>query len=286
MKRTMIKHGFDLLKKEKGYSNAKVKEKLETLGAEIARSTISNILTGKPTSDATLLQVANKLQELTMMELGHVWDGNQFIFQPPTDWQSQPVLPTSPNSPSLVIKPGFAFHDKGRLEIKEKVAFMQLAEKEVIEFGVTLNTFSNYFDSRSDDEFAGQIKQLLENGVCFKCYLLDPDSNVARVYFNDSTARKNDESKIRSAMERLRALKAKFDNSPSTKGKFQVFKYAHIPNNYFLAVDGEHLMLSHYIYGEKRANCPVIELHKVETPTLFRRYYDSLEKLIADAKPI
>ncbi len=282
----MIQQGFDLLKTEKGYSNAKVKEKMETLGTKIAKATISNILNEKDASPAFLQNLSAALRELILIELGHVWDGTTFTYQPPPNWRPNPVPPTSLNSPSLVIKPGFAFHDDGRREVREKVAFMQLANEEVIEFGVTLNTFSNYFDSRSDAEFGGQIEQLLEKGVSFKCFLLDPDSNEARLYFKDSPERKNDEAKIRSAMERLLKQKASFDENPATKGKFQVFKYAHIPNNYFLVVDCEHMMLSHYIYGEKRANCPVIELNKAESPTLFRRYKDSLDKLVAKAKPI
>lgn len=289
MERTLILQGFELLKAQKNYHQAAVVQKLNFLETKISKAGFNNIVNGKSVSRTTLLEVCKGMQELVMAELGYAWQATQFINLPTKGWIPTEVGQLTSNDPSLIAKPGFAFHQEGRLEISQKVEFFSKAQQEVVEFGVSLNTFSNYFFSRSDAEFKNPVAELLEKGVHFKCFLLNPDCAAARVYFNDSKLRQGDEKKIREAIERLSALRNEF-NALNFKGNFDVFTYKHIPNNHFLAVDPASnmgkMMVSHYIFGEPRAKCPVIEMHKKQNPTLFRRYHDSFLRLIDGATPL
>ena len=79
----------------------------------------------------------------------------------------------------------FTIHEEGRLSIDQKVAFMQSAQEEIIELGVGLTTFTEYFTSRRRSEFKDHVMKLLEHGVNFKCMLIDPDHRIARVYAQD-----------------------------------------------------------------------------------------------------
>jgi hypothetical protein len=57
-----------------------------------------------------------------------------------------------------------------------------------------------------------------------------------------------------------------------------------------MEIDGQtpaaKMMISHYIYGESRANCPVIEFTKKDNLLLYKRYRTSLQRLTSDARPI
>lgn len=64
----------------------------------------------------------------------------------------------------------------GRRKIDEKRDFISSATDEVIEMGIGITTFSDYFVSRSNVEFKEAVIKLLERGVDFKCIMLDPES--------------------------------------------------------------------------------------------------------------
>jgi len=289
MERTIVKDGFTLLKKEKQYDQTTVVYKLNFLGTKVSKAAFNNIVNDKPVGEKLLHKVSHGIQELIKKELGFCWENTGFVKDSTMGLEPVTVGKLMPTDPALVLKPGFAFHADGRLPIAQKVRFFSTAQKEVIEFGVTLNTFNSYFYNRNDKEFKSHIEALLEKGVHFKCFLLNPDFNEARVYFNDGKARKDDERKIKESIDRLTDIQGEFGKN-NYSGTFEVFTYRHIPNNYFMAVDGGEstgkLMVSHYIYGEPRAKCPVIEISNKDNSVLFRRYWESLKKLMEGAAPI
>jgi len=57
-----------------------------------------------------------------------------------------------------------------------------------------------------------------------------------------------------------------------------------------MTVDGDSpngkVMVSHYVYGLSRANCPVVEFSKQSNPALYDRYWDSLKKLAENARQL
>ncbi|NUQ24002.1 MAG: hypothetical protein HUU34_08610 [Saprospiraceae bacterium] len=293
MEKTIITKGVDLLKDRKHYNQTTIVKKMRYLGYNISEPTFSNILSGKTVKPGTLDLVSKGIQELVRHELGMKWGRNDFENINEQEWSRVDIPALDAKDPSLVVRPGFAFYENGRLSIEQKTAFFSVAQKEVIEFGVTLHTFCSYFFNRAEWEFQEKVEGLLKKGVNFKSYLLDPDCNEARLYFEDRKRFQPEEAKtievIRGVIRQLSRLQTSLAQK-KFPGTFEIFTYKHIPYNYFMVVDGQtingKMMISHYIYGESRANCPVIEFTKTMDSPLYKRYWASLQRLVKDAKPI
>lgn len=293
MDREIIQQGFELLKLEKYYDQVTIVRKLKYLGFSIAEATFSNILRGKKVRVTTLDLASRGLCKLIEAELGLFWNGKGFVQVENPDWVPLVIKESTPDELALTFKPGFVFHAEGRLAIHQKVAFFESAQREVIELGVTLNTFSSYFFSRNDREFKIPVETLLKKGVGYKCYLLDPASNEASIYFEDRRREQGEEIRkieaIKESISRLERIKQEFDEA-GYPGKFEIFTYKHIPYNYLMAVDGAtpngKIMASHYLYGIPRAKCPVVEFSKSESHELFRLYWSSLQKLTKGARSL
>jgi hypothetical protein len=291
--RRIVLSGFELLKRTKNYKQVTIVRKLKNLGFKISRPSFSNILSGKKTGSDALWTASKGIRELIGQELNFHWEGNAFA-EKKAPGRKLIIVPEQPDEGlRQAAAADLIFHESGRLSIAQKVAFFSSAQIEMVEFGITLNTFSSYFFSRSEEEFKVHIEALLDKGVNVKCYLLDPASNEALLYFNDRSRaieeEKNTPEKIKEAIGRLEKVHREFAEK-GYSGAFEVYAYKHIPSNYFLIVDGESLngkmMASHYLYGERRANCPVIEFSKKDHRSLFRRYWNSYLALAKDAKRI
>ncbi len=293
MERTIIKEGFALLRKEKYYDQLTVVRKLKYLNYVFAAATFSNILRDIKVKDKTLSLVSRGIQELIKVELDFFWQNKKYVKQGKKGWQPNEVREATPKELSIFLNPGFVFHVEGRLTVQQKVDFFTTAQKEVIEFGVTLNTFSSYFISRKDRDFKSHVKVQLQKGINFKCYMLDPECNEASIYFEDRRREQKDEIKnievMRDIILRLGSIKKDIDEA-GYPGTFEVFTYKHVPYNYFFAIDGGtpngKIMISHYIYGLQRAKCPVMEFSKNSNHDLYMKYWNSLRNLIKDAKAI
>jgi len=282
--RNLIRAGVELLRQKRAYSQLQIVEKLLWLNFKVSKPSFSNIVNNNPVGDRILQTVAEGIKKLILTEIGVTWTGDAFS---ETKEVKTPV--------AIVEKPptGYTFYEDGRLPIAHKVKFFSGAKQEVIEFGVVLNTFAGYFFSRNEKEFKRHVQVLLAKGVDFKCFLLDPDCEETKMYFTDRAKHLPDElksiAKIRETIEKLGSVQQQF-KAAGYPGNFGIFTYQNIPNNYYMTVDGDHeegrLMASHYLYGESRANCPVIEISKKGNPELYRRYWESLKKLVQHAREL
>jgi hypothetical protein len=188
-----------------------------------------------------------------------------------------------------VFESAFKIHEEGRLSVPEKVAFFRNARKEVIELGVGLTTFSDYFWSRKPAEFKQPIADLLSRGVHFKCYALDPAWRVSRQYFED---RGEEEylKQIPSSINALIEVQREFKEN-GYPGKFDVYTYRHLPYMYALCVDAEdhpraRMMVSPYLFGVNRASCPVLQFTSASSPKLLSTYWTSVKKQIKGCKRV
>jgi len=285
--RKIIVDGFKLIQDQKFYRQVTVINKLDTLGISTSTATFNRILNNIRVGGQTLLEIATGMEELIAKELGFTWRENSFIKQQASEWSAEIIPEINKN---INKQSGFIFHEEGRLSTTEKIRFITDTKKEIIEFGITLNSFSSYFYNRKSKEFKVPILELLNKGVSLKCYLLDPNCNAARFYFEDRKSillDNNGEEKIRTSIKRLQALRNEI-NLMNLKGSIHIYTYKHIPNNYFLAIDSEEkngkMMVSHYLYGERRADCPVFEFTKRDNPQLYKLYKSSLNNLISNAR--
>jgi hypothetical protein len=284
-KENLIRKGFDLLKANKGYSQSKVVQKLNHLGHKTNVTAFSNIKKEKPVSAEALIIVFQGMKELLEKEICHVISEN-------AEWEK--AIGCEEEIIQEDNKNDFTFHEGGRLKIEDKVDFLMTAKKEVIEFGMTLNTFSNYLLSRSEAAYKNHIIELLKKGVHYKCYLLDPNWSGTRSYFDDreSVCKEGDTGidKIKSSLRRLKVISDELTEL-NTPGQFEVFTYRHFPSNSFLAIDikdksNSKMMVSNYLFGEKRADCPVMLFTRTDQLALFMRYLRSLNQIISKAKKV
>ncbi len=179
-------------------------------------------------------------------------------------------------------------HEKGRLEIQEKVAIIKETRQEYIEVALAMHTFTEYFTTRSSAEFKNEIVLLLDKGVNFKFYLLDPDSEIAGYYAKirnePGLLRKIHESKTE-----LLKLKTEFEKR-GCRGKFEIYFYENFPYFSLTIIDKDlesgRVLVSNYLPLEKRAEMPVIEITKKENSELMKKYVECLNIIIKDSSEV
>lgn len=178
----------------------------------------------------------------------------------------------------------FSVYEEGRLLISEKVDFMQNASHEIIELGIGLTTFTEYFTSRRKSEFKDHIINMLERGVTLKCMLLDPNSKIAAEYAKD---RGEDDlvENIRLSIKELKKLQMEFEGL-KFKGSFEIFAYNHFPYFHAVCIDPDmdvgRMTISHYMHGIRRAETPVFQLCKEINRTMFDKYWKSIKTLLEE----
>jgi hypothetical protein len=180
------------------------------------------------------------------------------------------------------------FNETGRVSLENKKDFLETARHEVIHIAISASTFASYFTQRSYYDFKKFIEDLLKQGVNFKFLFLDPASSIAQAYANDRGEPKLPD-KIRESIETFVNLRDEFEQA-GYPGRFELFTYSHFPYYYALMIDPENeegrVSVSNYLYGLKRADNPVIEIHKSSAPILFEKYWESVNKLLKTSSNI
>lgn len=283
-----ISSGYALLQSEQGYTQTKTVDKLAVLGFFTKPPAFNKILNHKKVGKEILLNVYKGISMLIEKELCLSLDTEG-------QWQEMTTgVPQLVPLPTKDQKEGFVFHREGRLDLHEKVDLWNSAQTKIIEFGTTLNTFTEYFVGRKGSAFKLPVQNLLERGVDIECYLLAPDWGGTRFYFDDRSISaeggKHGVEKIRNSLRKFQLIQAEFAKFKYL-GKLSVFTYRHFPFNHFLAIDPDdkqlaQMSVSNYLYGQQRADCPVINFTRASEPLLFLRYLDSLQKLTRDAKRV
>lgn len=299
----IIREGWPLI--EEDFSQEEIRQLFEAKGLILSKATISNIY-GKyikplnsdlskehsegvssqeirDTGKASLIKFAEGLMWIIASKKRLIYDFTKEKFIPvSTDLRADSEIVTASTSTYKLRT-----HENGRRSVAEKIEFIKDAKHEVIEMGVRLNTFSKYFIGRNDSEFKDHIVALLERGVEFKCLMMDPEAAFTRYYFEDRAKANPRELKAFKEMpqilEDLKLVQNEI-NSMDLPGKMRIFLYHNFPYHHYLTVDGAEgwgkMMYSSYIYGEKRANCPVVELYQYGSPTLYLRHWKAIQLIL------
>lgn len=300
----IIREGWPL--REDDYNQEQLRTELNRLGFKLSKATISNIYnryiknnektaeqkTGKElrtTGRRSLILFASGLVELLKVEKQLHFDSasKTFVIQVNTENKTlEKVLPVA-----LAYK---AFiHEKGRRNVVEKIDFMKNAQHEIIELGIRLNNFSKYFIAQHDEVFTNPISELLQRGVNLKCLMMDPKAEMTRIYFEDRALVNPREmyafQEMPQILEDLLGVKQEL-NAHNYAGKMSVHLYQNFPYAHFLVVDGAEewgkMMYTTYIYGEKRANCPVTEVYQYGSPQLYKRQWNAVKNILEQAKEV
>ncbi len=173
---------------------------------------------------------------------------------------------------------GISFHSDGRVPLHDTVRLLKSAESSVVVIGSTLRSWIGYFDRAPKSEFKHPILHLMKQGVSFRFYLLDPDSDSAKVYAEDRRAEAIEET--RKSVQDLHALSIEFKD---LAGTLEVFAYSRFPFGYGLFIDNDSLrasaLISHYLPGVSRADCPYLEITREANVPLFEKYVQALNAL-------
>ncbi len=288
----IVRKGLALLSSEQGYGQSNVVQKLHVLQFQVSTSSFSNIANSKSVGLKVLKTAAEGIQAVIKHELGMEYKEETSAFQVARGSNWQPYIVPETDKPQEEASK-MTFRGEGRVSIQHKTEFMDSAQKEVIELGIRLKTFAGYFTSRNEQEYKSHIINLLKRGVHFKVYMLDPDSQEARLYFEDrqrvEPLEKEAIGDAKKVIERLIMLVKEFEQMQQP-GNFEIYLYRHVPYNHFLAVDinapNGKMMVSHYIYGVRRAECPVLEFSRTSYPALYKKYEDSLRLYVKDARKL
>jgi len=254
----------------------------------VATSLLNKVVKGGSASAAYLRRMGEGLAIILKDEVGAFYDVSEGVFSTnrPAGW-----LPTYIDE---IAKPAeyvpYSFYADGRRSLVEKTEFIAQAQRSVIFMGLRMRQFTNYFFGKRDGEFVDHIKVLLDKGVDIKCYLLDPDSNRAHLFFEDLSEvlpeAINGELIIKDNIRRLLSIQAEMDVLGGA-GKFRVFTYRHLPTAHFLMVDGAapdgRLQVAHYLYGKPSGKVPVLEIYRRDNQVLYDLYASSLEMIIKGA---
>lgn len=177
---------------------------------------------------------------------------------------------------------------KGRLRIDEKLEFVQTSTVEMVEVGLRLKTFSTYFTHHPAYIYKNPIRVLLQRGINLKCFVLNPDSDIAKWYEKDRQETGLIEG-IQYAIKTLTQVSNEFKQK-NYKGTLQLYSYEHFPYNHFAIVDGAtpkgKMIISHYINGIPRRECPNFKITRNLHFDLFEKYWQSYQVTLKQAKRI
>ena len=179
----------------------------------------------------------------------------------------------------------FQINEQGRLSVQEKVAFMNKAKSEVIEIGSGIREFTRYFTSRSPSDFKEHVKNLLSRGIVFRCLAVDPVwiQKVVKM----SSREKEYYKQINQTLIQLHKIRKEFRESGITT-KFEIRTYRSIPRYHALCVDLNkptgRMIISNYLPGIKKAECPVFQFSKSSNPKMFETYNNSIRRIIKNSQ--
>jgi len=282
--------GINLLKENevKPIDQKTIAEELEKIGHRVGQSTITKIRKynpeekkGKTVRLNTLKKVADGLKKLIKVELNMVFCETDLKFIPAAEKEENgpityPYLGAQESNNAI-------YHAGGRMLPSDKISFMEQAVtgETIIELGVRLNAFSNYFQSASDKNYKDRIRRILMRGVNLHCYMLNFRSDLAELYFEKRAAiqfpEKQAFKEMSDIVNRLKAIRFEL-NQEGYEGKMDLFHYEQFPEYHALRV-GNNLLISHYLLGVRRSNSPVVELSKKKNPALFQRYLKSIKAM-------
>lgn len=289
----MIVKGVELLDQKCSYSQACIARKVTSLGYPLKDSTLANIRSRRNKGRALLERAAEGIESVIFTELGMTYEVQSHSYEKTAkpDWRPE-IVPekVEPGEPDPLP---FVFHAEGRPDVLQKAAFIKNARKRIIEFGIRLRTFSEYFISSNEMVYKYHLEQCLRRGVTIDCYVLAFSSPEANLYFSDRskvlTKENSAQEGAKMALDNLRELAQEFA-AGNYKGRFNLWQYRHIPYNHFLAVDPDQedgkIQVAHYLYGIKRSDCPVLEIERAKNPQLFGKYWKSLQLLMLHATEI
>lgn len=123
----------------------------------------------------------------------------------------------------------------GRPSLSEKVALINNAKSEIIEIGIGLTSFAQYFTGQKPDEFRDPIRQLVRAGVNLKCFALDFSHEPGGAWLAEQD---NPDYAHEAAIARRRIEdEGKHYRYENYRGRLSYYGYKRVPEFWCLGVD-------------------------------------------------
>jgi class 3 adenylate cyclase len=167
----------------------------------------------------------------------------------------------------------FRIDADGRPALSEKLEMIENASHEIIEIGIGLTSFAQYFTGQQPDEFRDPIRALVRKGVSLKCYALDPGFQ-AGVDWVEAQGNANYMKEANIAAQRL-LDESKFCDDNNFSGQLQFFRYGVIPEFWCLGVDlaepNGRMFFAAYLPGVNRAEMPHFQVSMEANKSLYNK---------------
>lgn len=172
----------------------------------------------------------------------------------------------------------------GRPTISEKLALIGNAKSEIIEIGIGLTSFAQYFTGQKPEEFRDPIRELVRGGVNLKCFALDFSHEPGRAWLAEQD---NPDYPEEAAIAQRRIKdEAKYYRYEAYRGRLSYHTYKRVPEFWCLAVDAEdhvdgRMFFAPYLMGVPRSALPVVQVSRTSNPELYSKYLQSVRALRA-----
>lgn len=283
----VARQGIKILLNDCSLTQSEIVQKCQILGFKTSESSLSNLANKRTVGKIALRNLAEGIRKILERERCLFFQEGEKGYVNKPDCVQKPIsIPEETTNKDEKHPQGYIIHT-GRIDVPEKITLYQKATYEIIELGLRLRNFTNYFSSKREEAFLDPIRQKLSNGVNFKCYVLNPEGNFARRYFEDRAMIQNTEKKtLEESPQIIAELKELCHqiNKEGYVGKISLFQYDHFPYFHASAIDCDTengmMYFAPYLYGISRSNTPVIEVHQKTQKKLFKRYSDSIKAII------
>ncbi len=171
---------------------------------------------------------------------------------------------------------------------ENKALIVAQAQHQVIDLGTALNTCSEYLISnRRPDHYHQEVIKLLARGVNYTCLMLDPDSEMVKLY--GDLRREDLQTKIQTSLGRLQTFAASRKNG---SGIFSVFGYSTLPYLATLGIDRKSdglLLISSYLpnsaeFGVGRADTPHLLITRAQDSRVYSLMDSCIDYYLKDAR--
>lgn len=172
----------------------------------------------------------------------------------------------------------------GRPSLSQKLSLVRYAKTEIVEIGIGLTSFAQYFTGQSPEEFRDPIRQLVRGGVELNCFALNPSYGPGQAWLGEQgNADYPDEAAI--ARRRIED-EAKFCRNEQYLGRVGYHTYSRVPEFWCLGVDVNdpldgRMFFAPYLMGVPRASMPVVQVSRSSRPDLYAKYLSSVHELRA-----
>ena len=274
----------------KHYSQVKIVEELRVVNCEVSTSSISKLKNGSSNiGSGTLRRVRNGFDKILERNFCERYDEGKHIIVKIPNCTLDKITDEEIDMVGVVERKATYIIHNGRITTPQKVEHYKRAKQEIIEIGIRLRRFNEYFSAQSDELFRAPILERLEEGVDFKCYVAEPMRAKAYIQRMSAGVKKFQEGVDNIEMIH-KGLKEKFreiNTNNYFEGQMKLYQYNITPVFYASIVDPESengkMFISPYLYGIRRANCPVFEIPKIGNRRLFNIYWKSIKAIIYPA---